>query len=245
MAISVGFNHRQHFDLGMHREPQLAVIVLQGRQVNVQVYHGGDHHGLSTPFPASSSRLRRVLRIPGICSACRATCCSNSSLCRFRPFLAAGGRSRPGSGRQRWRRFWPRPRLWPWWPPALPAGICTVDSRLSSPWRWDPGRGTPMTGRVVSAARTPARWAAMPAAAMMTLSPGRPPPGHRSEPLGGPVGRGHHHLKGDGPLLSNCRGRFHLGPIRGAAQNDPHGYRHNNPLALVWWGRAACPPLTP
>ena len=54
---------------------------------------------------------------------------------------------------------------------GTPAGICTVDNRLSRPLRWEPGMGTPITGKVVSAARTPARWAAIPATAMMTLIP--------------------------------------------------------------------------
>ena len=51
-----------------------------------------------------------------------------------------------------------------------PGGICRMASMESSPSR---GAliGTPITGRVVIEAITPGRWAAMPAAAMITLIP--------------------------------------------------------------------------
>src|SRR5208337_2879572 len=129
--------HCQHLDPGFAQEPQLTVVVLQGRQVNAQVHHGGENHTLflaslsQVELPAARDHLQASYPLrrysAGISSACRATC--------------------------------------------SPGGICTVDRRLSNPWRWDPGKGTPMTGRVVAAARTPARWAAMPAAARMTCKP--------------------------------------------------------------------------
>ena len=50
---------------------------------------------------------------------------------------------------------------------GMPEGICTVASRASSPSIMPPLQGMPMTGRVVLAAMAPARWAAIPAAAMM------------------------------------------------------------------------------
>ena len=68
-----------------------------------------------------------------------------------------------------------RPALRP--PPMLtvatgtPAGICTMESRLSRPSRRSSARGTPMTGSGVAAATMPGRWAAPPAPAMMTRSP--------------------------------------------------------------------------
>src|SRR5262245_25184566 len=54
---------------------------------------------------------------------------------------------------------------------GTPPGICTVDSSASSPCRDEEGRGTPITGRVVCAATTPARCAACPAPRMATPKP--------------------------------------------------------------------------
>ncbi len=60
------------------------------------------------------------------------------------------------------------------------AGIlCTVDRNgrnrdagsASNPSKVEDLTGIPITGRVVCAARTPARWAALPAAAMSTANP--------------------------------------------------------------------------
>ena len=56
-------------------------------------------------------------------------------------------------------------------PTGMPAGIWTVESRESSPPRSEVVIGTPITGRVVREASTPARWAALPAAAMITWMP--------------------------------------------------------------------------
>ena len=50
---------------------------------------------------------------------------------------------------------------------GTPAGICTVDNRLSIP-SVTLGMGTPSTGIVVKAAVTPAKCAAPPAAAIIT-----------------------------------------------------------------------------
>ena len=50
-------------------------------------------------------------------------------------------------------------------------GICTIESRESSPSSLARGTGTPITGRVVTAASMPGRWAAPPAPAMMTRMP--------------------------------------------------------------------------
>src|SRR5688572_25145200 len=54
---------------------------------------------------------------------------------------------------------------------GTPGGICTVDSSASIPFSADESIGTPMTGRVVCAATTPARCAAAPAPTMNTLTP--------------------------------------------------------------------------
>ena len=54
---------------------------------------------------------------------------------------------------------------------GIPAGICTVDRRESIPFSEVEGMGTPITGRIVCAAITPARCAAPPAPAMITLIP--------------------------------------------------------------------------
>ncbi len=53
-------------------------------------------------------------------------------------------------------------------PTGIPAGICTVESKASNPCSEPEAIGTPMTGSAVWAAITPARWAAIPAAAMIT-----------------------------------------------------------------------------
>src|SRR2546427_5199803 len=54
---------------------------------------------------------------------------------------------------------------------GIPAGIWTVARRESMPCKEVEGIGTPITGRVVCAAITPARWAAPPAPAMITRMP--------------------------------------------------------------------------
>ena len=54
---------------------------------------------------------------------------------------------------------------------GMPEGICTVDSSASRPPSCSDLMGIPITGRVVPAAMAPARWAAIPAAAMITPKP--------------------------------------------------------------------------
>lgn len=54
---------------------------------------------------------------------------------------------------------------------GTPLGICTMLKRLSIPSNVLPLTGTPITGSGVLAAIMPGRWAAPPAAAMMTLKP--------------------------------------------------------------------------
>ena len=54
---------------------------------------------------------------------------------------------------------------------GIPPGICTIESSESMPFNDADSIGTPSTGKGVSAAATPARCAAPPAAAMTTFSP--------------------------------------------------------------------------
>src|ERR671927_272364 len=54
---------------------------------------------------------------------------------------------------------------------GMPAGICTIDNRLSTPRNTRLSTGTPSTGSGVSAAAMPGRSAAPPAPAMMILRP--------------------------------------------------------------------------
>ena len=56
-------------------------------------------------------------------------------------------------------------------PTGTPAGIWTMERRLSWPDSAFEGTGTPNTGSVVKAAVMPGRCAAPPAPAMMTLNP--------------------------------------------------------------------------
>ena len=56
-------------------------------------------------------------------------------------------------------------------PTGTPAGICTMDSSESMPCKDFDSIGTPRTGKQVLAAVTPARWAAPPAAAIITSNP--------------------------------------------------------------------------
>ncbi len=54
---------------------------------------------------------------------------------------------------------------------GTPGGICTMERSESSPPRSEVRMGTPITGRSVIEATTPGSAAALPAPAMMTLSP--------------------------------------------------------------------------
>jgi hypothetical protein len=54
---------------------------------------------------------------------------------------------------------------------GTPGGIWTVASNESIPFKEEESMGTPITGTVVWAANTPARCAAIPAPAMITLTP--------------------------------------------------------------------------
>ena len=99
-----------------------------------------------------------------------------------------GRARRPRRHRRSRRRRWPRMRAAsrPAFlaPPidtvatGMPAGICTMESSESMPSSVASGTGTPMTGRAVTEASMPGRWAAPPAPAMMTFGArGRAPRG--------------------------------------------------------------------
>ena len=53
-------------------------------------------------------------------------------------------------------------------PTAIPAGICTIESRESTPFKIDDFTGTPSTGKSVFAAHIPGKCAAPPAPAIIT-----------------------------------------------------------------------------
>src|SRR4030065_1588431 len=54
---------------------------------------------------------------------------------------------------------------------GMPGGIWTVENRASTPLSGEESIGTPITGRIVCAAITPARCAALPAPAIITPIP--------------------------------------------------------------------------
>ena len=56
-------------------------------------------------------------------------------------------------------------------PTGTPAGIWTIERRLSWPFSAFDSTGTPKTGSAVMEAVIPGRWAAPPAPAMITLKP--------------------------------------------------------------------------
>ena len=56
-------------------------------------------------------------------------------------------------------------------PTGMPLGICTMESRASTPLSGVAATGTPSTGSTVDDAIIPGRWAAPPAAAMITWRP--------------------------------------------------------------------------
>ena len=56
-------------------------------------------------------------------------------------------------------------------PTGTPAGIWTIDNRLSMPFSDLVSTGTPSTGRLVIDAAMPGRWAAPPAPATITRRP--------------------------------------------------------------------------
>ena len=62
-------------------------------------------------------------------------------------------------------------------PTGMPLGIWTIERSESTPRSILLSTGTPRTGRIVIAASIPGRWAAPPAPAIMTSSPGPRPPG--------------------------------------------------------------------
>ena len=92
-------------------------------------------------------------------------------------------------------------------PTGTPAGIWTMESRLSRPLSAWLSIGTPSTGSSVIEAVMPGRWAAPPAPAMITLSPRSPcAVGVGVEPLRRAVRRDDLGLVGDAELLEHVGG---------------------------------------
>ena len=90
---------------------------------------------------------------------------------------------------------------------GTPLGICTMESRLSRPSRCDSATGTPITGRVVTEASIPGRWAAPPAPAISTRRPAaRRRLAEGDHVARGPVGRDHPHLVGHAEALEHLDG---------------------------------------
>ena len=111
-------------------------------------------------------------------------------------------------------------------PTGTPAGICTIDSRLSWPDSALVGTGTPNTGSVVKAAVMPGRCAAPPAPATITLKPLRLRAlGEGDEPVGRAVGRDDARVVADAERLERLGGAAHHRPVRLAAHDDGDRFR--------------------
>ena len=106
---------------------------------------------------------------------------------------------------------------------GMPDGICTVDSRASSPSRVEDFTGMPMTGRMVWAASTPARCAALPrggdndAEAVL-----RRPRGECHRLFRGPVGAHHMCLHRDAERFQGVDGFPHDRKVAVTAHDDRH-----------------------
>jgi len=129
----------------------------------------------------------------------------------------APGSERPGS-RRWWRPASPIASV----PTGTPAGICTIDSRLSWPDSALLATGTAEHGqRVVSAAVMPGRCAAPPAPAIITLQATRLGAfGVSVEALGRAMRGDHLGLVGDAQLLEDVGGALHGLPVGHAAHDN-------------------------
>ena len=109
-------------------------------------------------------------------------------------------------------------------PTGMPAGICTMESRLSWPDRALDSTGTPKTGSGVMAAVMPGRWAAPPAPAMITWKPSALAPLAKAyEPVRGAVGRDDAGIVGDAERVERLGGVAHGRPVGLAAHDDGNG----------------------
>ena len=157
---------------------------------------------------------------PGICSACWATCCFQVFLVALRTSCSRGS---------------PRARIWAakmaaFLAPALPMAMVATGTpgghlhrgqEAVQAVQMGAGHGHADDRQGGLRGQDPGQMGRHPGHGNDDLEPpGRRVPGIGLDPLGGPVGRSHHHLKGDAPLLEQYRRGLHLGPIRGAAQND-------------------------
>jgi len=100
-----------------------------------------------------------------------------------------------------------------------------VETRASSPFKAPPSTGMPMTARVVWAAHTPAKWAALPAA-MKTLRDARLGGGNEAHDRIRRAVRGHH-----ADITRTSRG-----PWSGHPTLQMHQWR-----VEVWANRSCCP----
>ena len=106
-------------------------------------------------------------------------------------------------------------------PTGTPAGICTMESRLSWPVSARERTGTPSTGSVVSAAIMPGRCAAPPAPAMIDLEARLSRAlGEGEQPLRRAVGGDDARLVGDAERVERLGGVAHGRPVGLAAHDD-------------------------
>ena len=108
-------------------------------------------------------------------------------------------------------------------PTGIPAGIWTIDNRLSCPDSALDSTGTPNTGSGVIAAVMPGRCAAPPAPAMTTLKPAAFAPFAKAyEPVRGAMGRDDPGVIGHAEQAERLRGMAHGGPVGLASHDDRH-----------------------
>ena len=119
-------------------------------------------------------------------------------------------------------------------PTGTPAGICTIDSRLSIPLRLCDSTGTPSTGSGVQAAHMPGRCAAPPAPAMITFSPrSRAPRGILAQPVRRAMRRHDAGFVRHGQALQRLRGVAQRRPVRLAAHDDADEGGHQAMLSGI------------
>ncbi len=109
-------------------------------------------------------------------------------------------------------------------PTGTPAGICTIESRLSWPDSALDSTGTPNTGSVVNAAVMPGRCAAPPAPAMITLIARRPRAlGEGDQPVGRAMRGDDARVVADAEFVERLGGAPHRRPVGLAAHDDRDG----------------------
>ena len=110
-------------------------------------------------------------------------------------------------------------------PTGTPAGICTIDSRLSWPDSAREGTGTPNTGSVVKAAVMPGQMRRAAGAGDDDLEPFRLRAlGEGDEPVGRAVGGDDPRVVADAERFERLGGAAHDRPVGLAAHDDGDGF---------------------